>query len=230
VSAYSIYRAAYVEHRELIRAASSSLSGRSLHLAMRGVAVLIVAEFEAYLRDLLQERVDAMTSSWDDATPGERRVIASTILARLDDLPQSLPDSGPQMDKQAQRVAVFMRTAGKWIDEPGEFARSGVRPSLEDLYDPSKIGDALNKIVRTLRADGIGFFDWLGSRGANQSLLKEGLGSLLSLRADAAHQNRQGLQPTPEELRIHQKRLGLLAWSVRSYLDAPAGHLVEPDP
>ncbi len=119
--------------------------------------------------------------------------------------------------KDADRIARAVRRTSAWLDTPGQFARDGVNPRLGGFHDASNVAKATENLLILLRDDGMKFFDWLGSHGADQSSYRLSLSNLVSLRNDVAHQLGLGLQPTAPELVMHQKRLAVLVRGIRAY-------------
>jgi hypothetical protein len=207
-----------LELKALLLELSAAPGSRNRTLATRGAVVLVVAEFEAFLRELLQERIDAIARPWSGLAPGEKKVIAAEILREFSGLEAGLGSNGVATDKDGDRVHSLIQRVVGWVETPGEFARTGTRPAITGFYDPSRVVRMIERILVQLRADGRPFFDWLGMRGHDQSFHKAALEGLVTLRGDVAHQLRGNMQPTPEEVLINLKRCGFLAWMIRAYI------------
>jgi hypothetical protein len=218
VTAYQAYRSGHLELKALLIEISATSASRNRTLTTRGAAVLVVAEFEAFLRDLLQERIDAIAMPWPGLAPGEKKVVAAEILREFSDLEASFGSDGVASDRDGDRVHALIQRVAGWVGTPGEFARTGTRPAVTGFYDPSKVVRIIEKVLVQLRADGRPFFDWLGMRGHDQSLHRSALEGLITLRGDVAHQLRGNMQPTPEEVLDQLKRCGFLARMIRMYV------------
>lgn len=187
----------------------------SQQLALRGFAVQICAEFEALIKAIAQAHVDATTEAWDNMLPAQRMFVAAQIAAEMEPAVRGGYEA-VESPKSAARIAKQVMRSSRWLTTAGEFARDGV-PRIGDFYDATNVAKAVESVLSLTRPDGVRFFDWLGSYGADQSSYKLSLDALVTLRNDVAHQLGQGLKTTPEELRNHQKRLAVLARGMRAY-------------
>lgn len=179
--------------------------------------MLIVAEFEAYLRNVLQDHIDSVVEAWDGMAPAQRMVVAAQILGKLSQLTQDGPEQ-IKRPKDADRVAERVRSVAAWLDTPGQFARDGIDARVSSFHNSENVAKTVERVLLLMREDGVPFFDWLGSRGVDQESYKLALRGLVELRGDVAHQLGHDLRPTDVELRAHQRRLALLAWSIKPYV------------
>jgi hypothetical protein len=188
----------------------------SQELALRGVAVLITAELEAFLRSLLQEHMDSIASRWEEMRPAQRMVVAAQVLLEMAPHVESGPE-GIGDPKDAERVVRSLRRAASWVESPGQFARDGIDPRLNNFHDPANVAKTVERVLLLLREDGTPFFDWLGSHRIDQASYKLALRDLVHLRNEVAHQIGIGLRPTASELRVHQRRLARLVRCITYY-------------
>jgi hypothetical protein len=230
VEAYRQYRRGHIAVRQMVLALSRLAPGADQTLAFRGAAVLICAEFEAYLRELVQERLDAIAAGWDAMVVGEQRVVAAQLMDEMSRLTAQLDADSIREGKDAAKVAATVRRLASWIEIPGQFARDVPAPRLDLLGDSSNVARAVARILIQLRDDHMQFWDWLGSKGVDRDAHKLSLESLVDLRNDVAHQNRRDLKPTAEDLRTHQRRLARLVRCTAAYVaNAPSGVAVVED-
>lgn len=191
-------------------------------LALRSASVLICAELEAFLREIVQGRMDSISSAWVDMVPAERKVVAGHALEEMSSLIARLDDHGTKELKRAEQVAKTIRRLGEWLDTPGAFAGEIREVRVTHYYEPPNVFEAIGKLLAQIRDDGMPFFDWLGSRGVDQSVFRASLESLIVIRGDVAHQLRQNARPTVEELRLHQRRVASLVRLALQYV-TPGG-------
>lgn len=218
MDAYRAYRGAHAEIRELLHDLDSATDGVSKRLTLRGVAVLICAELEAFLREVVQDRMDTISEPWSGMSIAERKVVAGHALEELSGLVDRLENIGVREKKHAEQVAAAIRRLGSWLDSPGAFAKEVRDASASHFYDPSNASVAIDKLLVQLRSDGLSFFDWMGSIGADPSVYRASVESLVGLRGDVAHQLRQNAQPTVAELRLHQRRVGVIVRLAQTYV------------
>jgi hypothetical protein len=222
-AAYRAYAQQHAKIRRLIAEAADLPTASSRELAFRGIAVLIVAEFEAYLRAILQDHVDSVAGAWDDMAPAQQIVVADQIVSELSRLLDESP-APIKHPKDTTRIAERVRKVAAWLDSPGKFAADGVDTRVSSFHDSENVAKAVEKVLLLVRDDGVSFFDWLGSRGVDRESYKLALSGLVELRVDVAHQLGRNLQPTDVELRGHQRRLALLARSIRAYVRGAPVH------
>lgn len=215
---YAIYRKAHGEIRELISTLDETPDGTAKRLAFRGVAVLICAEFEAYMRELVQARMDAISAPWDGMLAPEKKIVAGHALEALTELAERLNPNGVEDLADAKGVAKLVRRLAKWLEEPGGFAREIREVKLRYFYDPTNASVAVNKFLLQLRPDGLSLFAYMHSKGIDPSPYGASLEAVVGLRGDVAHQLRQDMKPTAAELRLHQSRLAVLARVIRTYV------------
>jgi hypothetical protein len=216
-AAYRRYVQRHLRIRRLVAEVAVLPTDSSRELAYRAIAVLIVAEFEAYLRNVLQDHIDSVAGAWDDMAPAQRMVVAAQILGELSKLTQDGIDQVRQ-PKDADRVAERVRQVSGWLETPGQFAREGLDARLGSFHSSDNVSKTVERVLLLMREDGVPFFDWLGSHGFDQESYKLALRGLVELRGDVAHQLGHELRPTDVELRAHQRRLALMAWSIRPYV------------
>lgn len=144
--------------------------------------------------------------------------MAGHALDEMATLLERVADRGLKDSKQVEQVAKTIRALTKWLDTPGAFAGEIREVRVTHFYDPSNVFQAVGKLLVQLRDDGMPFFDWLGSRGVDQSVFRASLEALIVLRGDVAHQLRHDAKPTYEELRLHQRRLAALVRHAVEYV------------
>lgn len=187
----------------------------------RGASVVMFAEFEAFLREVVEDLAYSMEDPWDTLRPFQQRVIATRAMVELGRFcaeARTVVNS----PREAAKVALRVRTVAAWFDNPGQFARDVAPPPLGLLGDTMNVGRVLAEWMGQLRDDGAAFDAWLWRHGVDAKAYMQTVSTLINLRNDVAHQNRLGLQPTIEELRNHHKRLAVLARAVRNFVEEDA--------
>lgn len=218
MDAYAAFRKAHGETRALLLMLDALPDAPSKRLALRGAAVLVCAEFEAFMRDSVQARMDSIARPWDEMLDAERKIVAGHAFDALGELVDRLDPDGVRDLKDAKSVAKLIRRVASWIEVSGAFAGEIREAKLNYFYDPSNASEAVNKFLLQLRPDGMSLFAYMRSIGVDPSPYGASLEAIVGIRGDVAHQLRQDKQPTGAELRLHQRRLAVLARIIRSYV------------
>jgi hypothetical protein len=193
-------------------------------LALRSLSVLICAEFEAYVRAVVQAVMDAIVDDWTGMLPAQRRLVALHILAEIERIAAEYTGE-PIITQRAEKIAQRTERISGWLTIPGQFARDTADVRLPDFHDPRNVARTVERSLVQLRNDGMLFFDWLGSFGADQSTLRDALRELVSLRNDVAHQERLNLQPTYYQVGDFLTLTATLVRTIRSYVSNVPPHV-----
>jgi hypothetical protein len=218
VNPYAEYRREHLRAKRMLLGLRMVSTLPEQQCVMRGAAVVIFAEFEAFLREVVEDLAYSMEDPWDSLKPFQRRVIAFHAVAELGRFFSDAKVSRVSDQKDAARIARRVLAVAAWFDDPSKFSREVAPPPLGLLGDPSNVSQVLANWMGQLRDDETSFDDWLWKRGIDAKAYMQTIATLVTLRNDVAHQNRLGLQPTAEELRGHHKRLAVLARAVQAYV------------
>lgn len=217
---YETYAAGHKQVAQLLRASVQTGDARLREGMLRGAVVILSGQLEAFLNSLGRLLAEAVSEEWTNMLPAQRRIVARYAARHMSDLPAVVPEDGFPDDGGAERVHELILTTRDWMENPGEFARSGPDLRVERLYHLEMAPAAIARFLTFYWPDGPGFFDWAADRGEDRGALWVTLTQLVRVRNDIAHGLGQVPPPTVEDVRQYLARTTRVVRLAIAYCDA----------
>lgn len=153
---------------------------------LRQVVVALIAVLQSYVSEMLEEKADELSDSWDDLGEVQRRYVAVQARRRIGALLEGCKESELA---DPQRVASFRNAilqCADWHNAPSTLARSAHRVKLDGFLQDNG-SNSLDRTLSRYGKCGMAFFDWLAKHYPRFRGVSDTLDIVIATRNDVAH-------------------------------------------
>ena len=153
---------------------------------LRFVVVALISALQAYIRELLEERADQLSVSWNGLNEIEKRYVGVQSLTRMTPFFGADSDTALGDPKRVEALRAAILDCAAWQHQPSLLTSSSYRQKLDGFLQNNGSG-VLDRIISRHSACELGFFDWLGKFHEKYRGLADALDIIIATRNDVSH-------------------------------------------